>query len=95
MVWLTRVLARIGYPPSETREMEVWETAALLGADDAEPVILGGRSLTLKSDGDDKPDGLVGKDGKPLPGVKSGDMRSNIEKRIAAAKARNPGGHTS
>lgn len=68
-------LAAIGYLPSEVDQMEIWQAARLLGADDTAPTIVGSRGLTLKSDNDDN---------KPGPG--GANMSKPLRSTLARAK---------
>jgi hypothetical protein len=86
-VWLDRELGALGYTPAEVDAMYVWQAGARLGDRDHDPVVLGTRSLSLKSDEKTKPapDGLI-----LPPGVKTGGkaaLDANMAERIARAKA--------
>jgi hypothetical protein len=69
-------MGQLGWSPSETDAMELWQIGMFLGPDGGDPVIRGARQLTVKSDTD-----------KPAAGLHPTADRS-VAARIAAHKAR-------
>lgn len=96
-MWLKRNMARIGYPPPMVDVMSLADCAAMLGDKDHDPVILGGRGLSLKSDAPaDAPPGLLGPGGKPMSSPQELKRRldAKMVERIKAAKSQGSTGAT-